>query len=171
MRREEGVVILGTYGKQFEGTLKSRVCRCKADTTASHLNQRASKGISRKRFPGGYHSCIFSYCFLSPHCYLRDAWRSKLSGLRLSPLPGGKWSKRLSAHVLTKLGQKFFNICGCDLESVGQVCEWKGFRSRRGTGLHASHILHIIGSFAGHEYEAGFGSFLFQLGLSSLQDL
>lgn len=27
-------------------------------------------------------------------------------------------------------------------------------RSRPGTGTRASHILHIIGSFAGHEYEA-----------------
>lgn len=62
----------------------------------------------------------------------------------------------------------FLYICGCDPESVGQVCEWKGFRSRRGTGSPASHILHIIGSFAGHEYEAGFDSFFHPAGLFSM---
>lgn len=102
--------MLGTYEKQFGVILKSKVCRCKADAIASHLSERASKGISRKRFPGGYHSCIFSFCFLPPHGYLRNAWRSKLSGLRFSPLHGGKWSKQLSSQVLIAWTKSFLYL-------------------------------------------------------------
>lgn len=74
------------------------------------------------------------------------SWRSKLSGLRFSPLHRSKRSKQLSAHLLMGLDKKFF-LYSCDLDLSGQAGEREGFRSRPGIGTHASHILHIIGSF------------------------
>lgn len=51
----------GYIRAEVRGYLERHVCRCNADTTASHLSERASQGISHQGFLGGYHSCIFSF--------------------------------------------------------------------------------------------------------------
>lgn len=42
---------------------EERVLKTSGQNIASHLNERASEGINRNAISGGYHSCIFSYCF------------------------------------------------------------------------------------------------------------
>lgn len=102
--------------------------------------------MSRKRFLGGYHSCIFSFCSSSFHCYFMQVMASEAIRASIFSLARRQAEQAVECSSANELGQKVF-LSSYDLDSGGQVGEREGFRSRPGIGTHASHILHIIGSF------------------------
>lgn len=98
--------------------------------------------------------------------YLRDAWHSKLSGLHLSTLHGGKWSKHLIPQCSSVW--KETKVTRLSWPCVGRAGLWNGrlqIQARYWKACLAHHLLHIIGSFTEYEHAAGLALFFPPFGL------